>query len=410
MDNCSVQYLPIGEPLDANTPAKLEVSVMKRCSPTPLPTSNAASGRDCFPANNTPATAMTKPKSAYLQPPLLAMSTRSFPRFRDLPAELRLAIWSLCLPGPQVYEMDWPLSERHQAFPYGESCPRMLWVSRRGLVPVISHVCHEAREVALKAHRYVTGEDGQTDGDGASYPPWKECTANLPVRFRKGFDIVHLNWYIDYEMFGDWWRTRERPLASFQWLAGQAAAVSVTAELLFQFEFDPNYSNGYGRVSIDSEHIEYFSPHVRYYVVLAMVEIHLSKDEAVQAGVFGAFGEEPIRLVDPRDTAMVAKFRDTWRGSQSPSEEPDVAKFFSQAVDGAEGYAACVEAWRWSVEDEWILTKAFDLGVSSELRAEIFPHKHTEPNRQHPWVQEQLALMPRLEPCLMFRHCIGSCG
>ena len=306
--------------------------------------------------------------------------------------------------------MDCPQSEKHEAFPDGETCPRKLWASQRGLAPLISHVCHEAREVALKAHRYVAGEDGQIDGDSASYPPWSEWTTNLPVRFRKGFDIVHLNWHIGYEMYGDWCCTRKRPLASFQWLAGQAAAVCVTAELLFPFEFDPNYGNGYGRVSIDSEHIEYFSPHVQYYVVLAMVEIHLSEDEAVHAGVFGAFGEEPIRLVDPRNTAMVTKFRDAWRGRQSPFEEPDVAEFFSQAVDGAEGYSACVEEWRQSVEDAWALVKAFNLGISSELRAEIFPHPLGKPNRQHPWVQGQLALMPRLVPCLIFRHCIGSCG
>lgn len=338
------------------------------------------------------------------------MSTRSFSRFRDLPTELRLDIWSLCLPGPRVYEMDCPLSEKHEAFPARGTRPRKLWASRRGLVPVISHVCHEAREVALKSHQYVTGEDGQTNGDGASYPRWRESTTNLPVRFRKDFDIVHLNWHLNYEMYGDWGWARKRPLASFQWLAGQAAAVSVTAELLFPFEFDPNYGNVYGRLSIYRENMEYFSPHVQYYVVLAMVEIHLSEDEAAQAGVFGAFGEEPIQLVDPRDTAMVAKFRDAWRGRESPFEEPDVGKFFSQAVDGAERYSACVEGWRQAVEDAWVLVTACKLGISDELHAEILLQEHGEPNRQHSWVQGQLALMPRLEPCLMFRHCIGGCG
>ena len=49
-------------------------------------------------------------------------------------------------------------------------------------------------------------------------------------------------------------------------------------------------------------------------MVLAIVPIHMSENmsekDAAQAGVFGALGEQPIRLVDPRDTTTVAKFRD----------------------------------------------------------------------------------------------------
>ena len=81
-----------------------------------------------------------------------------------------------------------------------------------------------------------------------------------------------------------------------------------------------------------------------YYVVLAIVEIHISAEEAARAGVFGVLGEEPIRLVDPRDTATIAEFRDVWRRhqSESPSSEaePDVAKLFSTVVDAADAYYA----------------------------------------------------------------------
>jgi hypothetical protein len=31
-------------------------------------------------------------------------------------------------------------------------------------------------------------------------------------------------------------------------------------------------------------------------------------------------------------------------------------------------------------------------------------------NRKHPWVQTQLPLMPRFEPVIMFRHCVGWCS
>ncbi|KAL2168023.1 hypothetical protein VTG60DRAFT_558 [Thermothelomyces hinnuleus] len=95
--------------------------------------------------------------------------------------------------------------------------------------------------------------------------------------------------------------------------------------------------------TIGHEHVKYFSPQVLYYVVLAIVEIHMSDSEAAQAGVFGVLGEEPIQPVDLRDTATVRGFRDVWRYRRSPSEEPDVADFFFRAVDSAEAYCARVE-------------------------------------------------------------------
>ncbi|KAK4124101.1 hypothetical protein N657DRAFT_644297 [Parathielavia appendiculata] len=69
-----------------------------------------------------------------------------------------------------------------------------------------------------------------------------------------------------------------------------------------------------------------------------MVEIHSSAEEAAQAGVFGVLGEEPIRLGNPRDTAMIAKFRDVWTRHQSGSpsdQERDVSEFFT-AIDDAD--------------------------------------------------------------------------
>ncbi len=47
------------------------------------------------------------------------MAAREFPRFPELPTELRLLIWSHCVPGPQVFEMDIPLSDNHLSLPVG---------------------------------------------------------------------------------------------------------------------------------------------------------------------------------------------------------------------------------------------------------------------------------------------------
>ena len=182
-------------------------------------------------------------------------------------------------------------------------------------------MCREARAVASnhgRRHPYVVGEEGETDDAGAPYPPWNELNATDPVRFRRGLDIVHLNWTEVYSCQSNLRWVEECPLPTFQWLANQAAAASVTAELLVPFE--PGCEDPYDDFSttITGDQTKYFSRHVLYYVVLTMIEIHMSDYEAAQAGVFGVLGEEPIQLVDLRDTAALARFRDAWRGRQVP--------------------------------------------------------------------------------------------
>lgn len=360
------------------------------------------------------------------------MSANDFPRFRDLPTELRLKIWSFCIPGRRVYEMDTPLSDNHATFPAGADLPRGLWSSPSGRIPVISRVCREAREAALNCHVYMTGEEAQTGQDGVSYPPWTTWNANLPVRLRKGFDVVHLHWNKSYDSH-DWFPPAPNPFPSFQWLANQAAAASVTAELLHPFYGDRGAGPFFPTTTISHEQVKYFSPHLLCYVVLSIVEIHMSDSEAAQAHVFGTLGEEPIQLVDPRDTATVVRFRDAWRCHRLPSEEPDIAGFFSRTTDSPETYCASVEQWRQELEKVWLWHKCMELGVPADARAEIWPNPNRpagspftfplptfpprqidwtrrELNREHTWVQTQLGLMPRFEPALMFRHCNRMCG
>jgi hypothetical protein len=62
--------------------------------------------------------------------------------------------------------------------------------------------------------------------------------------------------------------------------------------------------------TIAPEDVKYFSPHNLYYIVLTVVEIYITYWEAAYARVFSRLGEEPIQLVDPRDTIVIARFRD----------------------------------------------------------------------------------------------------
>ncbi|KAK4247526.1 hypothetical protein C7999DRAFT_14464 [Corynascus novoguineensis] len=361
------------------------------------------------------------------------MSAKGFPKFQDLPVELRLMIWSFCIPRCRVYEMDLARTDEHLTFPAGAERPRELWASPSGRIPIISRVCREAREVVQKSHFYLTGEEAQTDEDGVPYPPWDAWNTNKPVRLRKGFDVVHLHWHRGYDRHV-YLPGAPNPWPSFQWLAKRAAAASLSAESLHPFNYDGNNKAFSPSTTIGYEEVEYFSPQVLYYVVLAIVELHMSDSEAAEAQVFGALGEEPIQLVDPRDTASVRRFRDVWRCRQSrpPSEEPDLAEFFSRATDSAGAFCERVEQWRQELEKVWMWHKCLQLSVPGDVLAEIwaepagpagapifgFPTVPSRPihwtrrelNRQHPWVQTQLGLMPRFEPVLMFRHCNNMCG
>ena len=376
------------------------------------------------------------------------MAARDFPRFGDLPTELRLQIWSHCIPGPRVVEMDYPLSDQHLILPAGReqwsdqhpTLPaesyRELWSSPVGWAPLVSRVCHEARSVALNHVQYVTNYTGERDEDGTPCPPYEsDWGVDAPVRLRKGFDVVHLNWHHGYDRW-DLLNDPQQPWETFQWLVNQAAAASVTADLLLPFDPNERQNPHTTFTGFSDEEMRYFSPHRLYYAVLVIVEIHISAEEAAEAGVFGVLGEQPIRLVDPADTATIANFRDVWSRHQSgspPDKELDVAEFFSTAIDGTEGFCARVEQWRRNLDKVWVWYKCRE-GLDIP-REEFFPNwgqaweeedsdgndvdppegwlinwNHQELIREHPWVQTQLALMPRFEPALMFRHCVGWCG
>jgi hypothetical protein len=67
---------------------------------------------------------------------LAALSAQSFPRFLELPTEIRLKIWLHCLPGPRAVEVDY--GERSE-FLYSKYPP-----------PIALRICRESRAEALK--------------------------------------------------------------------------------------------------------------------------------------------------------------------------------------------------------------------------------------------------------------------
>ncbi|KAK7953517.1 hypothetical protein PG996_014410 [Apiospora saccharicola] len=153
------------------------------------------------------------------------MSASNFTKFPELPTEIRLEIWSLCLPGCRVVEVDIPRWDRYfsRTVPAaGRLEPTTLQSNR---FPVISRVCRESREVVYKRARF---EGGGKRGAGLvrlSHPGcplgWLPRYRNDGLWMRRGIDMVHLNWHPFYEPCHQ--QVVEHDLLkAFQWFAQKA--------------------------------------------------------------------------------------------------------------------------------------------------------------------------------------------
>ncbi len=248
---------------------------------------------------------------------------------------------------------------------------------------------------------YATAD--HADAPGALLPGPHALQPSL----RKGLDIVHFNAQGPGPQNWD----------QFHSLARQAAAASFDAEMLLPFGSPPPLPPG--RVDL-----RYLDQNVLYYLIVTVVEMHILPHAAAHAGVFGHLAEEPIQLIDPHDTAAIARFRDVWASHGPPAhEEPDLARFFARATDPdtTPAYHAKLYGWQRELEAQWLFLKMEELNnlspaTASEIwhdRLVLFSAMGTRQvigrgedgaRRDHPWVQEQLAAMPRFEPALMFRH------
>ncbi|KAJ5323306.1 hypothetical protein N7476_001906 [Penicillium atrosanguineum] len=90
---------------------------------------------------------------------LLSEEALTFPGFPDLPAELRLMIWSYSLPH-RVVELDMSTQAVGPPLP----CGLTLTSTLNGLPPLISRVCREARAVALQSRSMIPESEVPTEG------------------------------------------------------------------------------------------------------------------------------------------------------------------------------------------------------------------------------------------------------
>jgi hypothetical protein len=339
--------------------------------------------------------------------------TTQFTCFPRLPAELRLAIWKLCLP-QRVIELDSPNN-----LGFDTPCELQHTSHLNLRPPVITHVCHEARQVALENGRAVA-DDTDANNDGR-LPFWSDSNALGHTWWNPGNAVVHLNWFLPSK-----YHTRP-PLPFFLRKAAQAGGgASIVSNLVHDFDDDIEKVRPSEEVLCLLE-----KGRKSYMVCLKMISLHVTDEEAARSGLFGRLVEERVQLVDPFDEETIRKFHNLW--SHGPPEDAAPAEFFDLALSKKERFHDRIKQWGDNVEKVWVATKWLQLkrrsanaGKSDEIWLNIgeegggspstmfinlwrFNISQCAPNKDHPWVKSVLDSIPEFRPMIMFRLCRQEC-
>ena len=384
--------------------------------------------------------------------------TRTFSLFPLFPVEIRLLIWSSCLPR-RVVEIDNPA--HFSEWDPLRTCTLSTTTRTNSRPPVISRVCREAREVASRAGGWtwkmiqVTGVGGfdAEEGEGDSPPPYYYQFSKYrgdETWIQPGRDeVVHLHWTpaTHVDDFAESWtemEKRDRAVELLWWLRRRMRIerVSIVADVVCPFRGD---WVRLGNVAIqDTEAVVALGREVpvggEYEVVLEMVTVHVRLDAAVKSGLFGVAGDERVKLVGVDDWDGIERFAALWREYGSGLDE-ETGKLFEEIRD-REAFTMRVEKWRRDVIKPWIWHQwracrwkedlpvdrvwkgrnrwvdapgpaVTDAGLptwdpNGERRWGI-DIEVREPNEDDLWVKEELENMPRFVPKIMFRLCGGEC-
>ncbi|KAF3394605.1 hypothetical protein F1880_005584 [Penicillium rolfsii] len=211
-------------------------------------------------------------------------SHQEFHFFSQLPTELRLAIWRICLPN-RVVEIDLPWDDGVDFYPNLPPCElrQTTHINRRA--PLISRVCHESRLVAFETGYY------RDDSSPPQEALWKSDLLVKRTWLDPCRDIILLNWTPTYEAgyYGQG--------SALDFLAWNAAKARGGA-----FMFDYLDSTLDGQVDL-RERIGALQK--LQYVVMHLIVVHTTFKTAVKTGLFGLLGDACIQLVDVSDEARL---------------------------------------------------------------------------------------------------------
>lgn len=259
-----------------------------------------------------------------------------FTLFPQLPPELRLEIWRLCLPH-RVLELDYPVDDT--VFKPGE--PPWWYKINHNITdyntrpPVIARVCRESRQLVLETWSVLELDDQDhptywTEGWGVYPEPWFD---------RVRTDSAYLGWTptrdIESPHTGD-------PIRHLMWAAAQTDHARVAISLDFLLELSDSSFDDEAAIWMGHELADLMRQAPEWTVVIqGSVIVRTDVRTAAASGLFGLLADSRVQIVRADDEARMARFL-------ALSGAPGVAlssSRFNDADDGAEfGPSTVLEA------------------------------------------------------------------
>ncbi|KAH8651422.1 hypothetical protein BX600DRAFT_102498 [Xylariales sp. PMI_506] len=356
----------------------------------------------------------------------------SFTLFASLPLELQRYIWQLTLPA-RVIELDTPDRTPDPVPSLSSFCSSQHTLRRLNTrPPIATRICHESRSIALGNGVAPLWADYQLGHD----PQWAAAhTYSARAWARPSTDVLHLNWWpagtAEYPTLTD-------PIKFVRDMAlKKDMCVSIMAPLIMEFDESMQHAWGLSSSQVfsslggSSQSDAVSGAVASYLVTMCVVNLHIGLDQALNSGLFGQLGEEPVQLVDVHDKAVLQAYESLWKSG--PAADTDPAAFFNFAVERHESaWLPKIAGWEDSVKLGWLWhcwsgAQATDF-QSVENPLEIWTSVQSDsqygsastgqgsegttsigPNMNHPWVIQALQTIPHFEPRVMMRLCGDKC-
>ncbi|KAF9885276.1 hypothetical protein FE257_013074 [Aspergillus nanangensis] len=338
-----------------------------------------------------------------LEPP------KPFP-FLDLPFEIRQIIWTLCIPA-RIFEV----LPRHSWANPDADCNYAATSDLNWRMPTLGYVCRESRSLVLKTGQWEPGH----------------CWFNPTL------DIPFMQW-IPEDSQTIWGSDEDLNPDHLQY-QGRGRGMGIVARRILDFKTRAsaidNWINEDLKVLAESEK--------EWLITVRDIVIHTTIKAGRRSGLFGLLGDTPIQLVEPTDTATIEKYCELWASGQH--RLPDAGEFFNDQA----GFHRRLREWVIEVETIWVwnqwwdrcdagkfegipdpenvwlgppykrndesidwnLLSTTDLSTSMDMFSECYnlDMERFSLHKEHPFVQECLARMPRFHPRVMFRLCPDKC-
>ncbi|KAL7943800.1 hypothetical protein V8C42DRAFT_328478 [Trichoderma barbatum] len=353
-----------------------------------------------------------------------------FPQFTLLPPEIRLQIWFYCIPR-RIVQRDDPL---YPDVRQEQKCWSVRPILQNAAPPLIASVCRESRQVVREWGKMVIQHYWFNMG---------------PIWIQPLLDIFNLNCNSMYCWEGTDIHVAMEFLEEGFYRLGMMP-LSLRADYFFPFSLYPledvDEIPGYPHFEInegrrkrpraDDPFNEFARFSERPYTkvsqsaTLALICIHVSKEQAADSSIFGVLLDAPVQLVDCDDEKKLRAFHALFEKGSSNHKRPEVSKQFAFIL--APSFQSDVKNWREKVDwlmmaNAWLRAKmrySHFIPIEGDpklawnpplLEGQTMVYMNNEENGQvnfddcHPWVIQAKKELPRVTPKIQIILCTDDC-